>query len=295
MSIFFLFLVLTINGFTQKNPSLLTISDTIFEVGDRIRAPRINLSFSTGFEEITDSIKEVALFINQHPNFIFELSAHTDHRGNAENNLDLTEKRVIEIKSRLIPLLYNPSQIRFYQGKGENEPIIPLDEIEAVSDMEKRERMLLVNRRTELRILEQIDIAFVNFETIKARLPSYQKELERIQFYEGKSIDSLTFLDSCLQVLLVQYANTPTCFNDKTLEDILIYLQETMINMEKEYLEKISKMTADLETKTKDIIDRMLKNFSSKMGFKEIMDIQKVLYCAPENDVTNSFLAALIN
>jgi hypothetical protein len=126
-------------------------------VGDIIKCPTISHRIGGGGlnENSEDSVKVIADVIKNNPNFIFEISYHTDHRGSSRGNLKLSENTANFLRHYLInECNIDPEHIRA-TGYGESKPIIPFDEIESADESEK-EKLYAINRRYELKIVERV-------------------------------------------------------------------------------------------------------------------------------------------
>ncbi len=112
-----------------------------------------NIYFEFNKSELTQDSKNLIdttlfLILNEYPNILVEISAHTDHIGSADYNLDLSQKRAESVvtylvsngveKERLIPV-----------GYGENNPIVASVDANGKDIPEAREK----NRRIEFKLL----------------------------------------------------------------------------------------------------------------------------------------------
>lgn len=104
------------------------------------------------YVEYYDTLVSLANFLVKHPNIQVLITVHTDSRGSAEANRKLSTCRAEEygrvFKSKNVPA----GQYRL-EGKGEDEPLIPQETIDATPDEETRERFHKINRRTEVKII----------------------------------------------------------------------------------------------------------------------------------------------
>lgn len=93
-------------------PRYAKMTDTVFDVGDLIqldfefRFPLSGLNNCGSFlccdsNRYTDFSNLIA-FIKSHPNLILEISSHTDWRGSAASNLDLSQRRANSIVQCMI-------------------------------------------------------------------------------------------------------------------------------------------------------------------------------------------------
>jgi len=90
--------------------------------------------------ESDSEIQEIKFLLEENKNVAIEISGHTDQTGSDQYNLELSKKRAIAVKSRLIEMGINPDRIKTI-GYGSTRP---LDNSE---DNQNR------NRRTEILIL----------------------------------------------------------------------------------------------------------------------------------------------
>src|SRR5690554_6526156 len=82
-----------------------SFTDTVFEPGDKIRAPEIHFSLSGGMfvlPKFHDSIQVISDFLREFPEMNIQIGTHTDSRGCSISNLKLSEHRAKSIKSELV-------------------------------------------------------------------------------------------------------------------------------------------------------------------------------------------------
>lgn len=105
------FLLTFVLGNCIAQTRYVKMTDTVFHVGDLIQhkfearhalCPRYKTICEEGgvINEPTSNIQlflELAQFIKSHPNLIFEIGVHTDWRGSAASNLDLSQRRANSI------------------------------------------------------------------------------------------------------------------------------------------------------------------------------------------------------
>jgi len=102
----------------------------------------------------TDSIKPVADFINKNKNLTVELACYSDTRGDAKMNILRTSARAKSVWDYLVFELKVDSTRIKYKSYGENYLLIPEKEIlQAKTDSEKQ-KLHLINQRTQLIILD---------------------------------------------------------------------------------------------------------------------------------------------
>lgn len=135
--------------------SVKTLSDTVFNVGDRVRISEPQYStICWGLPESqgVDSLKPLADFITKHKNMTFEIQSHTDSRGVPSKNLTLSQARSDDIKNKLIKYYQiNPDQI-IAKGYGNTKLLIADTVIKKAKTKEEKEALHQKNRRTVLLI-----------------------------------------------------------------------------------------------------------------------------------------------
>ena len=152
----FCFLILLLvslsTAHAQCNDTLYKqFSDSIFYPCDKIK---LSNSFIDWHHISKDSIHQIVIFLNRHPDFVVEIACHTDQRGNNYYNQRLSEKRA----EYIITILVSDYKVARYQlyscGYGETQLIHFDEEILEEQDREKREYYYQQNRRMELVILK---------------------------------------------------------------------------------------------------------------------------------------------
>ncbi len=125
------------------------IPDTFFEskanpvIWENIRFEDIEFpSNAWQLERIPESLKQVAIYLQQHPDKKVEIHGHTDEVGTEDTNLILSEKRALHIKLRLMELNIAADRIQT-QGFGNRQP-----KIKNPASNEQRQ----LNRRIEINI-----------------------------------------------------------------------------------------------------------------------------------------------
>jgi outer membrane protein OmpA-like peptidoglycan-associated protein len=97
-----------------------------------------------------ESIVELTSFANylkEHPNLKIEIGGHTDSRGNAQDNLLLSTNRAKAVKDFLTSKGISETQLS-YKGYGSTSPIISDSAINAIIDVNEKEKAHQKNRRT---------------------------------------------------------------------------------------------------------------------------------------------------
>lgn len=131
-----------------------TLRDTLFKRGDIIKIPEVVYVLDGNGTENDDSLKIVANFLISHPKLVVEIGSHTDSRGYAESNLDLSEKRAESVKNYLISkFTVNPNQINS-KGYGETQPLVPDTEILKATTKQEKEALHQINRRTIMTVIK---------------------------------------------------------------------------------------------------------------------------------------------
>ncbi|TRX58363.1 OmpA family protein [Fulvivirga sp. M361] len=104
------------------------------------------LIFALGKAEIAQAsysgLDELVLMLNDSEEMVIQLEGHTDFRGNAKQNLKLSEKRVLAVKNYLVEKGVSKKRIKT-RAFGGTKPL------SRASDEESRGK----NRRVEVRIL----------------------------------------------------------------------------------------------------------------------------------------------
>ncbi|HOO71777.1 MAG TPA: OmpA family protein [Spirochaetota bacterium] len=84
--------------------------------------------FKTGSAEIDvekskKTLKAVDEIICNYPGFLVQVEGHTDNVGNAQKNVDLSQKRADAVKNYLIKTLNTPAKRLKSKGFGDTKPI----------------------------------------------------------------------------------------------------------------------------------------------------------------------------
>ncbi len=141
-----------VNIFRKKITVTNTASlfDTkLYKVGDVVKLDNIYYD-SESFKIRKDATRELEKFVRsmqKNPNMIIEIRSHTDTRGNALENLSLSQRRANEV----VDFLANKGVARARMrgiGKGESEPVNNCGDGVLCTEAEHQR-----NRRTEFKIL----------------------------------------------------------------------------------------------------------------------------------------------
>jgi outer membrane protein OmpA-like peptidoglycan-associated protein len=139
-------------GNKVKKPIIIpNLFDTkLYRVGDVIKLE--NIYYEEKSYKIRESAKkELDKLVNtlkKYPNMIIELSSHTDTRGNAITNLQLSEGRATEVFKYITSRGIDKTRVKSV-GKGESEPINACSDGVQCTEAEHQR-----NRRTEFKILK---------------------------------------------------------------------------------------------------------------------------------------------
>ncbi|HEU5076148.1 MAG TPA: OmpA family protein, partial [Polyangiaceae bacterium] len=99
--------------------------------------------------DTTRTLSEFRKFLQEHPDVALEIEGHTDSRGSAEYNLDLSERRAASVKDWLIGQGIDASRLSAV-GKGEGDPQLSEPEVcrdAAQEDVPACEDTWATNRR----------------------------------------------------------------------------------------------------------------------------------------------------
>lgn len=97
-------------------------------------------------------LDRVLEYLNAHPNIRMEVGGHTDQRGSAAYNEDLSDRRAKVAYKYLIKKGINKNRLE-YKGYGETKPIVNLSEITKLPTKGKQDAAYQKNRRTEFTII----------------------------------------------------------------------------------------------------------------------------------------------
>lgn len=141
-----------INVFRKKTPAPNTGSlfDTkLYKVGDVVKLDNIYYD-SESYKIRKDAARELEKLVRtmqKNPNMIIEIRSHTDTRGNALDNLSLSQRRANEVVDFLVDKGVARGRMRGV-GKGESEPVNSCGDGVQCTEAEHQR-----NRRTEFKIL----------------------------------------------------------------------------------------------------------------------------------------------
>lgn len=141
-----------INIFRKKTApvNIGSLFDTkLYKVGDVVKLD--NIYYDSESSKIRrDAARELEKLVNtmrKNPNMIIEIRSHTDTRGNAQDNLYLSQQRANEVVDFLVQKGVARGRMRGV-GKGESEPVNGCGDGVQCTEAEHQR-----NRRTEFKIL----------------------------------------------------------------------------------------------------------------------------------------------
>lgn len=141
-----------INIFRKKSApaNIGSLFDTkLYKVGDVVKLD--NIYYDSESSKIRrDAARELEKLVNtmrKNPNMIIEIRSHTDTRGNAQDNLYLSQQRANEVVDFLVQKGVSRARMRGV-GKGESEPVNGCGDGVQCTEAEHQR-----NRRTEFKIL----------------------------------------------------------------------------------------------------------------------------------------------
>jgi len=141
-----------INIFRKKTsaPNSASLFDTkLYKVGDVVKLDNIYYD-SESYNIRKDAARELEKLVRtmqKNPNIIIEIRSHTDTRGNALDNLTLSQRRANEVLDFLVKKGVARARMRGV-GKGEYEPVNSCGDGVQCTEAEHQR-----NRRTEFKIL----------------------------------------------------------------------------------------------------------------------------------------------
>ena len=101
-----------------------------------------NLNFNTNSAEITDEsmmqVKNIAAILKAYPKVKIKIGGYTDKTGNENANLELSQKRAIEVAEALKLLITNAEQITGAEGYGSSFAKFPSNAPDADKQKDRR-------------------------------------------------------------------------------------------------------------------------------------------------------------
>jgi peptidoglycan-associated lipoprotein len=101
-----------------------------------------------------DSLAGLVQTLNDNPNIVIELGAHTDTRGTPKDNSVLSQKRAQSVVDFLISKGIAAERLQA-KGYGESKPLIGDKDIAKMKTNEEKEAAHQKNRRTEFRVVRE--------------------------------------------------------------------------------------------------------------------------------------------
>lgn len=101
-----------------------------------------------------DELDKLVKIMKENPSIVIELAGHTDRRGSAEYNLQLSRERAEVAKAYLVSKGIDPSRIKTV-GYGESQPEVSGEEISKMKSNQEKEEAHQRNRRTVVTIISQ--------------------------------------------------------------------------------------------------------------------------------------------
>ena len=131
------------------NGSELTQTEDFYLPVDEVELIKLeNLIFPSGRATISsesyNELDELAIWMNDNPTIVIQLEGHTDFRGNASANMQLSEARVVAVKEYLTDQKVKKSRI-LTKAYGGTQPLSRDDTPEAKA----------LNRRVEVRVIRR--------------------------------------------------------------------------------------------------------------------------------------------
>ena len=134
------------------------LTDTTFSVGQEYQLHPIRVSECYGFYMEPESsllLDSIANWLKQYPEIIIEIGVHSDSRGSTQNNRLWTLKKAELIKRFLLERGVNHNQLTC-KGYGEDQPIVPEEDIQAFKSDKRQFEMMHQQNRRELLIITAI-------------------------------------------------------------------------------------------------------------------------------------------
>lgn len=111
-----------------------------------------DLAKATLRKESYVELNKLVDFLNENQEIKIEIAGHTDTRGNAQNNLTLSENRAESVYNYLISKGISETRLT-YKGYGQTQPIHSDEAIAQLETEQEKEKAHQENRRTEYRII----------------------------------------------------------------------------------------------------------------------------------------------
>ena len=154
MRLLIILLFIPLLSFKASNGKYKTFYESSYQEGDLILVGGILFDVDKDGvrPESYDSIKPIADFLKRNPDYQVEIGVHTDDRGSAKYNKELSQRRAKQVAF----IVTGKYEVEFYRarykGYGEEVPLISADSIQKLP-LDKREQAFSVNRRVEVKIV----------------------------------------------------------------------------------------------------------------------------------------------
>jgi outer membrane protein OmpA-like peptidoglycan-associated protein len=125
---------------TSEQPNLL--ANVFFDLG---KATLRNESFV--------ELNKLVDFLQKNPSLSIEISGHTDNRGDANINLQLSTDRAKAVYSYILSKGIEQKRLT-YKGYGSSQPINSAEDIAKITTEAAKEKAHQMNRRTEYKLLK---------------------------------------------------------------------------------------------------------------------------------------------
>ncbi|MDX1349616.1 MAG: OmpA family protein [Putridiphycobacter sp.] len=125
--------------------------------------------------KITIDTTLLALMIDQ-PNIVVQISSHTDSKGKAAYNMDLSNRRAKSVVTYLTDKGIPPNRLK-YKGYGETSPIAPNEFPDGRDNPAGRQ----LNRRTEFLVVGELDFEILYEDLDESKKERYKRK-KNVQF-----------------------------------------------------------------------------------------------------------------
>jgi len=148
-----LLISMSLSSVSYAQENTFTWTDSTFTVGAKKQIEIIPIRYCDA-EINNDSIVTIIVhFMNENPMLKASIIFHSDHRGSNEANQALAQRRSEKFCEYLKYFGVKRNRLQAI-GKGENQPLISLEEIQQLKTEEEKEEAHAKNRRVEIQITE---------------------------------------------------------------------------------------------------------------------------------------------
>lgn len=113
-----------------------------------------DLSKATLRKESFVELNKLVAFLNDNPSIKIEIGGHTDTRGDAKENQELSERRASSVYRYLVENGINAQRLT-YKGYGETKPVYSDEQIAKLATEKEKEKAHQANRRTEYKVISK--------------------------------------------------------------------------------------------------------------------------------------------